>query len=345
MAITLQVPSSFACPNDDIFSLPTREDLVNAINDIAKIPGELKAEAVKLGDELSVEAQEEIDKIVEDIEKFMDKIADILSPYWKKGQTRNWQKEAKDAITEFIQEFHIYVPTKVAELISKIIPVSLKLSLFGLTIYCLRLFDPAYQKELQDQISGITKEHLAELDHLLEADADDRRLRVPAVPEAVAEAGADRDDVLERAAQLDAHRVLHGAHLERRAVEGELEEVAVGLVDVADRRLAEGVDEAAAAAAGRAAGAGGGTGRSAGSGTDRRRRTTQAFSRQPAVGAEQLGVGPDDVAAGLAEGLLRKQIQGGEGLHAVGGVLHGLLPHQGNLRMLDLPAPRSRTGM
>tara|TARA_Y200000002_G_scaffold310525_1_gene267326 strand:- start:902 stop:2419 length:1518 start_codon:yes stop_codon:yes gene_type:complete len=168
MAITLQVPSSFACPNDDIFSLPTREDLVNAINDIAKIPGELKAEAVKLGDELSVEAQEEIDKIVEDIEKFMDKIADILSPYWKKGQTRNWQKEAKDAITEFIQEFHIYVPTKVAELISKIIPVSLKLSLFGLTIDCLRLFDPAYQKELQDQISGITKEHLAELEKIKE---------------------------------------------------------------------------------------------------------------------------------------------------------------------------------
>ena len=116
MAITLQVPSSFACPNDDIFSLPTREDLVNAINDIAKIPSELKAEAVKLGDELSVEAQEEIDKIVEDIEKFMDTIAEILSPYWKKGQTRNWQKEAKDAITEFIQEFHIYVPVSYTHL-------------------------------------------------------------------------------------------------------------------------------------------------------------------------------------------------------------------------------------
>lgn len=168
MAITLKVPSAFACPNDDIFSLPTREDLINAINDIAKIPSQLRAEAVKIKDELTAEAQEQIDKICEDIEKFIETISEILSPYWKKGQTRNWQKEARDAITEFIQEFHIYIPTKIAELISKLIPVSLTLSLFGLTIDCLRLFDPAYQKELQDQITGITKEHLDKLKELKE---------------------------------------------------------------------------------------------------------------------------------------------------------------------------------
>merc|ERR1719364_383792 len=60
-----------------------------------------------------------------------------------------------------------------------------------------------------------------------------------AQPEAVAEARAERDDVLERAAQLDARDVVDGADAEGGAVEELLEDLAVGLVLVADRRLAE----------------------------------------------------------------------------------------------------------
>ena len=46
---TVQVPSSFPCPPDDIFSLPSKEELVNFINSIAQIPSKLKVEMVKLG--------------------------------------------------------------------------------------------------------------------------------------------------------------------------------------------------------------------------------------------------------------------------------------------------------
>ena len=163
---TVQVPSSFPCPPDDIFSLPTKEELVKFINSIAQIPSKLRVEMVKLGKELKAEIKEEIEQVIKDIEDFIETISELLSPYWKKGTVRNWQKEANDAITEFIQEFHNFIPTKIAELISKIVPISLTVNIFGLSIDCTRLFDPAYQKELQDQISGLGPEYMKKLEKL-----------------------------------------------------------------------------------------------------------------------------------------------------------------------------------
>ena len=166
MGMTVQIDTAFACPNDDIFSLPTKEDLVNAINKIAQIPSKLKVEMVKMGEELTADVKEQIEDVIKTIEEFIETISKILSPYWKKGQTRNWQKEANDAITEFIQEFHIYVPTKIAEIITKIIPISLTFDLFGLSIDVTRIFDPSYQKELQDQISGMSESWKKKLEKL-----------------------------------------------------------------------------------------------------------------------------------------------------------------------------------
>ena len=154
MAFTVQIPTAFACPNDDIFSLPTKEDLTNAINKIAQVPSKLRVAIVEMGEEIAEDVKKEIEDIIKTIEDFIETISEILSPYWKKGKVRNWQKEASDAITEFIQEFHIYIPTKVAELITKLIPISLKIPVFGLTIDCVRLMDKAYQQELQDQIAA-----------------------------------------------------------------------------------------------------------------------------------------------------------------------------------------------
>lgn len=166
MGMTVQIDTAFACPNDDIFSLPTKEDLVNAINKIAQIPSKLKVEMVKMGEEITADVKEQIEDVIKTIEEFIETISKILSPYWKKGQTRNWQKEANDAITEFIQEFHIYVPTKIAEIITKIIPISLTFDLFGLSIDVTRIFDPSYQKELQDQISGMSESWKKKLEKL-----------------------------------------------------------------------------------------------------------------------------------------------------------------------------------
>mmetsp|Transcript_32676 Transcript_32676/g.103621 ORF Transcript_32676/g.103621 Transcript_32676/m.103621 type:complete len:288 (-) Transcript_32676:308-1171(-) len=76
--------------------------------------------------------------------------------------------------------------------------------------------------------------------HLLEADADHRGLRVAAVVQAVAEARAQRHDVLQRPAQLHARDVVHGPDAEVRAVE-ELHErgLVLGLRVGAQRGLAE----------------------------------------------------------------------------------------------------------
>lgn len=169
MAVTIKpIPSSFPCPSGTIFTLPTKEDLVNGINDIAKIPSELRVFLVEVGDQITEEAKQEVEEAIEDIEKFMESLGDLLSPYWEKGTIRNWQKEANDAITELLADFHTYIPTKIAEIISKIVPISFTISLFGLSIDILRIFDKEYQKELKDQIGGMTPDFKKKLKELEE---------------------------------------------------------------------------------------------------------------------------------------------------------------------------------
>ena len=148
-----QVPSSFPCPTDDIFSLPTKEDLVNAFGEISKIPSEISAFLVAKKDELEEDTVKDLKKVRDEIREFMESTADILSPYWEKGSVRNWSKEANDAITELIQEFHLYIPTKIAELIGKIIPIDLTISVFGIEINLLKIFTKEEQKKIKDQIA------------------------------------------------------------------------------------------------------------------------------------------------------------------------------------------------
>ena len=104
----------------------------------------------------------------------MEDLGDLLSPYWEKGTVRNWRKEANDAITELIQEFHLYIPTKIAEIISKITPISLTINIFGLSIDITRIFDKEYQKELKNQIGGITPEFTKKLEELEEDFKNDK---------------------------------------------------------------------------------------------------------------------------------------------------------------------------
>lgn len=152
MAFTVQVPTSFGCSPDTIFSLPTKEDLVNALNQIAQIPSQLRVALVTMADELTEDLRNEIKELIKTIEDFIDKLQKLLSPYWEKLKVRDWQKEINDAITELIQEFHIYIPRKIAEIISKIIPVELVFKFAGLAIDIVRIFDPTYQSEIRAQI-------------------------------------------------------------------------------------------------------------------------------------------------------------------------------------------------
>ena len=179
--------------------LPKKADFVDLFNQIAEIPTDLKIQVneyrtqirSKVNDaekklnglslkeiekgidkeigKAELQAIEEIESKIEELEDIMEGIADLLAPYWKKGKVRDWEKEAEDAIEELIQEYHIYIPLKMLELINKIIPISFEVPILGLTIDVLKITDPAYQEELVNQISGYTEEYFAKLEQL-EAD-------------------------------------------------------------------------------------------------------------------------------------------------------------------------------
>jgi len=180
-------------------TLPSKADFVNLFNQISKIPTDLKMQVNEYRTQIrstvndaekklkglslkeiekgidkeigkaELQAIEEIESKIEELEGIMEDIADLLAPYWKKGKVRDWEKEAEDAIEELIQEYHIYIPLKMLELINKIIPISFEVPILGLTIDVLKITDPAYQEELVNQISGYTEEYFAKLEQL-EAD-------------------------------------------------------------------------------------------------------------------------------------------------------------------------------
>ena len=46
--VEAKIPSALACPEGDIFSLPSKEDIVNAFNEIAAIPGQLQGKVQEM---------------------------------------------------------------------------------------------------------------------------------------------------------------------------------------------------------------------------------------------------------------------------------------------------------
>ena len=176
-------------------TLPTRADIVNEFNKLLQMPSQLqvwvdtlpdfeaevKAKAVELEaqalakkEELEAkvanaegeiqaqieaeiaEIQEQIEGIIKDVEGVIDLISDILSPYWKKGQIRNWQKEADDAWNELIQEYHIFIPAKMLEMISKVIPIGFTVNVLGINIDVLKILEEEEQnnviKQIEDEV-------------------------------------------------------------------------------------------------------------------------------------------------------------------------------------------------
>ena len=163
-------------------TLPKKADFVNLFNRIAEIPTDLEMqineyraqieskinqaeknlkglsiEEIEKGidkeiGKLELQAIEEIEEKIEELEDIMEGIADLLSPYWKKGQIRDWEKEAEDAIDELIQEFHIFIPVKMMEMISKIIPVEFNVNVLGIDIDVLKVFTEEEQNRIRQQI-------------------------------------------------------------------------------------------------------------------------------------------------------------------------------------------------
>tara|TARA_R110000764_G_scaffold14997_4_gene42838 strand:- start:73 stop:1452 length:1380 start_codon:yes stop_codon:yes gene_type:complete len=182
--ISLELPCSGSL-------LPTKAEYVQFYNDIAMIPSKLKAykssidlnkiaadkkkqledEAAKLEGEvdklsekdIEAEVKKEVDKyltqltgiedIIGQVEEFMEMQETILSPWWSTGNIRNWQKEANDAWSELIDEFHIYIPVKMLELISSVVPVDFKVSIMGISVDILKILEKEEQERLKTQIT------------------------------------------------------------------------------------------------------------------------------------------------------------------------------------------------
>ena len=148
-SITLQ---GFSIDCEGAGTLPTKAEIVEQFNKIAQIPAKLKQKLIEAGEELEAEVRQQIEDIVKKIEDVMEKIADILSPYWTKGKIRNWQKEAKDAWDELIQELHIFIPVKILEMISKLIPIDFKVNVLGIEINLLKITEAEEQLRIQTEI-------------------------------------------------------------------------------------------------------------------------------------------------------------------------------------------------
>ena len=134
-------------------TLPTKAEFVQVYNDILMIPSQLKAYSVSTPD-LDVEVQKQIDDIVKQIEDFAELQSSILSPYWQKGQIRNWQKEGREAWSELIDEFHIYIPAKMLEMISKVIPIGFSVSIMGISVDVLKILEKDEQESIKRQITS-----------------------------------------------------------------------------------------------------------------------------------------------------------------------------------------------
>ena len=139
---------------------PTRADIVKQFNKLSNIPTQLRQNIIDLKDqfvdEVDAEVQALIDQlqdIITKVETTIEKVQDLLSPYWDKdGKIRNWEKEADDAFNELIQDYQLFIPVKIAELISKLIPVDFNLNIMGIEINLLKIFTAEEQASIKSQI-------------------------------------------------------------------------------------------------------------------------------------------------------------------------------------------------
>ena len=60
-----EIPSALACPEGDIFSLPTKDEIVNAFNEMAAIPGQMQAKV----QEMKAEKEKEIADLYKQLEE------------------------------------------------------------------------------------------------------------------------------------------------------------------------------------------------------------------------------------------------------------------------------------
>lgn len=151
--------------------LPTAADLANIFKQVANIPSQLQVEAEKLKAQAESAVQTAVrNAILEAVAPYEQKIQQVLGilenvekalgnfpisvskPIF--GSIKIPDMEWERIITALCNEYHLYVQAKIMELIDKILPINLEISVLGLTINPVKLFaDPEYRAALKAQIT------------------------------------------------------------------------------------------------------------------------------------------------------------------------------------------------
>ena len=152
--------------------LPTKADLVNIFTELASVPSKIEAELAaaeerlafdpNISDSVRAELEQQISNFrqtADDIRGRIHQIKDSLGnfpisvtdPVYNGVSIPDLEWERR--MTALTQEYHMYVQSKMMELINAVLPISFSIPVLGLSIDLVKLFSDAnYRAQLKAQI-------------------------------------------------------------------------------------------------------------------------------------------------------------------------------------------------
>jgi len=152
--------------------LPTKADLVNIFTELASVPSKIEAELAAaeerlafdpdISDNVRAELEQQIlnfRQTADDIRKRIDQIKDALGnfpisvtdPVYVGVSIPDLEWERR--MTALTQEYHLYLQSKMMEIIDAVLPISFSIPVLGLSIDVVKIFsDAGYRAGLKAQI-------------------------------------------------------------------------------------------------------------------------------------------------------------------------------------------------
>ena len=152
--------------------LPTKADLVNIFTELASVPSKIEAELAaaeerlafdpNISDSVKAELEQQIlnfRQTADDIRKRIDQIKDSLGnfpisvtdPVYVGVSIPDLEWERR--MTALTQEYHLYLQSKMMEIIDAVLPISFSIPVLGLSIDVVKIFsDAGYRAGLKAQI-------------------------------------------------------------------------------------------------------------------------------------------------------------------------------------------------
>jgi hypothetical protein len=152
--------------------LPTKADLVNIFTELASVPSKIEAELAaaeerlafdpNISDSVKAELEQQIlnfRQTADDIRKRIDQIKDALGnfpisvtdPVYVGVSIPDLEWERR--MTALTQEYHLYLQSKMMEIINAVLPISFSIPVLGLSIDVVKIFsDAGYRAGLKEQI-------------------------------------------------------------------------------------------------------------------------------------------------------------------------------------------------